>query len=97
LAENKKRLPGGPADLINVNAFKPSETPIEVWKKDDVTVTAIGSRHIPGHVSYRVDTPAGSVVIGGDAGNDAAKPPRPSSTSAQVEKALNHTPSNGTR
>lgn len=86
LAENKKRLPGGPADLINLNVFKPSEEPTNVWSKDDVTVTAIGSRHIPGHVSYRVDTPAGSVVIGGDAGNDAAKPPRPSSTSAQVEK-----------
>jgi len=86
LAENKKRLPGGPADLININVFSPSENPTQVWKKDDVVVSAIGSRHIPGHVSYRVDTPAGSVVIGGDAGNDSPKPPRPSSTSAQVEK-----------
>jgi len=86
LAENKKRLPGGPADLININVFKPSETASEVWKKDQVVVTAVGSRHIPGHVSYRVDTPAGSVVIGGDAGNDAIKPPRPHSTSAQVEQ-----------
>lgn len=85
LAENKKRLPGGPADLINLNVFKPAETAAEVWKKEDVVVTAIGSRHIPGHVSYRVDTPAGSVVIGGDAGNDTPKPPRQSSTSAQVE------------
>jgi len=50
-----------------------------------VTVSAITSRHIPGHASYRVDTPAGSVVIGGDAGNDEPKPPRPSSTSEQVE------------
>jgi ribonuclease Z len=33
-----------------------------------------------------VDTPAGSVVIGGDAGNDTFKPPRSSSTSDQVEK-----------
>ncbi len=86
LAENKKRLPGGPADLINIKAFKPSESPVEVWSKDEVTVLAIGSRHIPGHVSYRVDTPAGSVVIGGDAGNDSPKPPRDTSTSAQVEK-----------
>lgn len=86
LAENKKRLAGGPADLINVNVFKPTQEPTEVWKKDDVTVTAIGSRHIPGHVSYRVDTPAGSVVIGGDAGNDKPAPPRANSTSSHVEK-----------
>jgi ribonuclease Z len=32
-----------------------------------------------------VDTPAGAVVIGGDAGNDTFAPPRESSTSAQVE------------
>jgi len=37
-------------------------------------------------VSYRVDTPAGSVVIGGDAGNDA---PRSSSASEQVERLAN--------
>ena len=37
------------------------------------------------HASYRVDTPAGSVVIGGDAGSDILAPPRSSSTSAQVE------------
>lgn len=86
LAENKKRLPGGPADLINLSSFKPTEDPSEVWASGDVKVTAVGSRHIPGHASYRVDTPAGSVVIGGDAGNDSPKPPRDSSTSAQVEK-----------
>lgn len=86
LAENKKRLPGGPAELINVQTFKPTGEPTEVWSSGVVKVTALGSRHIPGHASYRVDTPAGSVVIGGDAGNDAAKPPRDSSTSAQVEK-----------
>ncbi len=86
LAENKKRLPGGPADLINVVAFQPSAESTQVWASGDVVVTAIGSRHIPGHASYRVDTPAGSVVIGGDAGNDKPKPPRDTSTSAQVEK-----------
>jgi len=86
LVENKKRLPGGPADLINVRVFKPTESAKEVWRNNDVSVSAIGSRHIPGHVSFRVDTPAGSVVIGGDAGNDSPKPPRPTSTSAQVEK-----------
>ena len=86
LAENKKRLPGGPADLINMMTFAHNGEPSKVWSSGDVTVTATGSRHIPGHASYRVDTPAGSVVIGGDAGNDKPKPPRDSSTSAQVEK-----------
>lgn len=86
LVENKKRKPGGPADLINVSTFSASDEPVEVWSTGDVSVSAIGSRHIPGHASYRVDTPAGSVVIGGDAGNDKPAPPRDSSTSAQVEK-----------
>lgn len=86
LAENKKRLPGGPADLLNVSTFSPTDEPATVWSSGDVTVSAIKSRHIPGHASYRVDTPAGSVVIGGDAGNDNPKPPRDASTSAQVEK-----------
>ena len=86
LVENKKRLPGGPADLINLMVFRPSEEPAKVWESEDVSVLAIGSRHIPGHASYRVDTPAGSVVIGGDAGNDTPKPPRDHSTSTQVEQ-----------
>jgi len=73
LVENKKRLPGGPKDLLNVMPFTPGDEPATVWSSGDVTVKAVGSRHIPGHASYRVDTPAGSVVIGGDAGND--KPP----------------------
>ena len=85
IAENKKRLPGGPADLTNVTTFEPGAEPADVWSSGDVKVSAIGSTHIPGHASYRVDTPAGSVVIGGDAGNDVRKPPRPSSTSEQVE------------
>lgn len=85
LAENPKRLAGGPAALLNVSTFGPSQTPQVVWEKDDITVSAISSTHVAGHASYRVDTPAGSVVIGGDAGNDLPKPPRASSTSAQVE------------
>lgn len=85
LAENPKRLPGGPADLLLVSTFPQSATPRVVWESGDVTVSAVSSRHIAGHASYRVDTPAGSVVIGGDAGNDKPKPPRDSSTSAQVE------------
>lgn len=86
LSENKVRLPGGPADLIHVMTFKATNEPQVVWTSGDVKVSAIRSTHIAGHASYRVDTPAGSVVIGGDAGNDVSKPPRPSSTSAQVEK-----------
>ena len=86
LRENPKRLPGGPADLINVITFNADNDPKTVWSSGDVTVQAIQSRHIVGHASYRVDTPAGSVVIGGDAGNDKPAPPRSSSTSEQVEK-----------
>jgi ribonuclease Z len=86
LVENPKRLPGGPADLINPIAFPLAKEPTLVWSSGDVKVSTINSRHIPGHASYRVDTPAGSVVIGGDAGNDKPKPPRETSTSAQVEK-----------
>lgn len=86
LAENKKRLPGGPAELIAVKDFAPEDEPKEVWSKGDVKVSAIRSTHIAGHASYRVDTPAGSVVVGGDAGNDIRKPPRETSTSNQVEK-----------
>lgn len=85
LAEDKTRLPGGPAELANVMTFQPSNQPQAVWSSGDVKVSAIRSTHIPGHASYRVDTPAGSVVIGGDAGNDKFAPPRPSSTSEQVE------------
>lgn len=86
LAENKNRLPGGPADLIAVKDFALAQEPVEVWSSGDVKVSAIQSTHIVGHASYRVDTPVGSVVIGGDAGNDIRKPPRASSTSEQVEK-----------
>jgi ribonuclease Z len=50
-----------------------------------VKVSAIRSTHIPGHASYRVNTPAGSVVIGGDATNDVLTQPRAHSTSDQVE------------
>lgn len=89
LAENPKRLPGGPSELLNVATFAPAQTPQVVWSKEDVSVSAIASRHVAGHASYRVDTPAGSVVIGGDAGNDTAAPPRDSSTSAQVEMLAN--------
>lgn len=86
LAENPKRLPGGPADLIETRAFRATDEPKVVWTSGEVSVQAIASRHIAGHASYRVDTPAGSVVIGGDAGNEVSRPPRSSSTSEAVEK-----------
>jgi ribonuclease Z len=85
IAEDKRRLAGGPAALANVRTFEPKNEPQPVWLLGDVKISAVRSAHIAGHASYRVDTPAGSVVIGGDAGNDAFSPPRPSSTSAQVE------------
>ena len=85
-SEDKARLAGGPADLINVITFEPKDEPQVVWSSGDVKVSAIRSTHIAGHASYRVDTPAGSVVIGGDAGNDLLAPPRAFSTSDQVEK-----------
>jgi ribonuclease Z len=85
-SEDKERLAGGPADLANVITFEPKNEPQVVWSSGAVTVSAIRSTHIEGHASYRIDTPAGSVVIGGDAGNDSLTPPRASSTSDQVEK-----------
>ncbi len=85
-SEDKARLEGGPADLTNVITFEPKDEPQAVWSSGDVKVSAIRSTHTAGHASYRVDTPAGSVVIGGDAGNDVLTPPRTHSTSDQVEK-----------
>ena len=86
ITEDKKRLPGGPTEVLQIKTFEPKEDAQIVWSLGDVKVSAVRSTHIPGHASYRVDTPAGSVVIGGDAGNDTLAPPRSTSTSAQVEK-----------
>ena len=86
LSESKDRLQGGPAELVHLMTFEAKDEPQVVWTSGDLKVSAISSTHIAGHASYRVDTPAGSVVIGGDAGNDKADPPRPSSTSEEVEK-----------
>ena len=85
LSEDKRRAEGGPAAIANVKTFEPKDEPQAVWSSGDVKVSAIRSTHIAGHASYRVDTPAGSVVIGGDAGNDKFAPPRPTSTSDEVE------------
>lgn len=85
-SELESRTAGGPAELINTITFEPKDEPQVVWSSGDVTVSAVRSTHIAGHASYRVDTPAGSVIIGGDAGNDVLAPPRQSSTSDQVER-----------
>ena len=85
-SEIKERTAGGPADLINTITFQAKNEPQTVWSSGDVKVSAIRSTHIAGHVSYRVDSPAGSVVIGGDAGNDVPLPPRSSSASEEVER-----------
>src|SRR5207247_9448022 len=85
-SEDNARLAGGPADLSNVITFEPKDEPQGVWSFGDVKVSAIRSTHTAGHASYRVDTPAGSVMIGGDASNDVPAPPRASSTSDQVER-----------
>ena len=85
-SETASRSAGGPTDLLNIITFEPPGEPQVVWSRGDVRVSAIQSAHIAGHVSYRVDTPAGAVVIGGDAGSDIGAPPRPSSTSRAVER-----------
>ncbi len=85
-SEDRTRLAGGPAELANVLTFEPNEEAQPVWTSGEVKVSAIRSTHIAGHASYRVDTPAGSVVIGGDASNDTPAPPRSHSTSDQVER-----------
>jgi ribonuclease Z len=85
-SELATRTAGGPAELVNTITFEPRDEPQLVWSSGGLRVSAIRSTHIPGHVSYRVDTPAGSVVIGGDAGSDTFAPPRNSSTSDQVER-----------
>lgn len=77
---------GGPDRLIQVHTFHPKNSAGIVWTFGDVKVSAIHSAHSPGHASFRIDTPAGSVVIGGDAANDVLVPPRKTSTSDQVEK-----------
>jgi ribonuclease Z len=85
-SELATRTAGGPAELVNTITFEPRDESQAVWSSGDLRVSAIRSTHILGHVSYRVDTPAGSVVIGGDAGSDLLAPPRNSSTSDEVER-----------
>ena len=87
-AENRKRDPAGPASLVHLRTVDlplPDETATVVWKSGDVTVSVVSTTHIAGSLAFRVDTPAGSVVIGGDASNSSPSPPRESSTSETVE------------
>jgi len=84
-SERPQTIAAGPAALINTITFASPRDPVTVWEKGDVTVSAIQSNHTVDHVSYRIDTPVGSVVIGGDASNDKPTPPRQYSTSDQVE------------
>ena len=89
VAENGQRHPDGPRGIVALHEV-PLPLPLEigavVWQSGDVVVSAIATVHIAGSLAYRVDTPAGSVVIGGDAGNSKTTPPRESSTSETVEK-----------
>lgn len=87
-AENNARHAAGPAALVELKLVDlplPDKPGTVVWQAGEVSVTAIATTHIPGSLAYRVDTPAGSVLIGGDAGNSLAAPPRVSSTSQAVE------------
>lgn len=76
----------GPVAGLNVVTFNPKDETRGVWTAGDVKVSAIRTTHIPGSAAFRVDTPAGSVVIGGDSSNDVEQPPRQTSTSDQLEK-----------
>jgi ribonuclease Z len=55
---------------VDLRSFAVTEAPTTVWTSPDgeVTVSAVGVRHEPvvGAVAFRVDTPAGSVVVSGD-------------------------------
>jgi ribonuclease Z len=75
----------GPVAGLNVVTFDPKDDARVVWRSGDVNVSAIRTTHIPGSAAFRVDTPAGSVAIGGDSSNDVQQPPRKTSTSDQLE------------
>jgi ribonuclease Z len=84
-SERPQTHAGGPAALINKISVARSALPSLVWQSGPVKVRAIATNHTADHLSYRVDTPVGSVVIGGDASNDQRTLPREYSTSRQVE------------
>ena len=78
--------PAGPVAGLALKIFDPKDQPQIVWSSGDVKVSAVAVTHIPGSVVYRVDTPAGSVAIGGDSSNAKLAPPRKTSTSDELEK-----------
>jgi ribonuclease Z len=78
--------PEGPVAGLNVITFEPKDEPQVVWTSGDVKVSAIRTTHTPDSAAFRVDTPAGSVAIGGDSSNDTPAPPRRTSTSDEFEK-----------
>jgi ribonuclease Z len=53
---------------IAPDVFDASATPAVVWRRGDVAVSAVRVEHHPVDpaVAYRVDTPAGAVVVSGD-------------------------------
>ena len=88
ISENKRRHQGGPSGLFVLQAVEPTSpesTGEVVWSSGDVAVKAVTTTHIAGSLAFRVETPAGSVVIGGDAGNSKSTLPRETSTSESVE------------
>lgn len=87
-AENRRRDPAGPSSLVRLHTVqwpRPNAAATIVWQSGDVTVSAVSTTHMAGSLAFRVDSPVGSVVIGGDAGNSKRAPPRESSTSEAVE------------
>ena len=90
LAENSNRNAGGPSALANVTTFALIEEAATVWETStdsgDITVEAIRVNHVGGSAAYRVNTPAGIVVISGDAASDESVDTRPYSTSDNVAK-----------
>lgn len=89
-AENNRRHVDGPKGLIQFIPVPVNQSQATVvWESGEVAVSAVSTTHIAGSLAFRVDTPAGSVVIGGDAGNSKREPPRDSSTSESVEALAN--------
>jgi len=78
--------PAGPVTGMKVITFEPKDDAQVVWTSGDVKVSAVRTTHVPGSAAFRIDTPAGSVAIGGDSSNDVPAPPRRTSTSDELEK-----------
>jgi len=78
--------PAGPVAGLKVITFEPKDDAQVVWTSGDVKVSAVRTTHVPGSAAFRIDTPAGSVAIGGDSSNDVPTPPRRTSTSDELEK-----------